>query len=66
MKPSAKIEVVGKVQGDGLALTFAHWALEGADPDRNPVELQGRGTIVSRRQPGGTWLIVLETSMSPA
>jgi ketosteroid isomerase-like protein len=48
------------------ALTFAHWALEGADPDRNPVELQGRGTIVSRRLPDGTWLIVLETSMSPA
>jgi hypothetical protein len=33
--------------GDGLALTFPHWALEGADPDRNPVELEGRGTIVS-------------------
>jgi hypothetical protein len=32
-----------------LALTFPHWALEGADPDRNPVELEGRGTIVSRR-----------------
>jgi ketosteroid isomerase-like protein len=48
------------------ALTFAHWALEGADSDRNPVELQGRGTIVPRRQPDGTWLIVLETSMSPA
>ncbi len=35
------------------ALTFAHWALEGANPDRNPVELQRRGTIVSRRLPDG-------------
>jgi hypothetical protein len=32
----------------------------------DPVERQGGGTIVSRRQPDGTGLIVVETSMSLA
>jgi uncharacterized protein (TIGR02246 family) len=65
LKPSASIEVVGKVQGDGLALTFARWALEGVDPEGNRVELEGRGTIVSRRQSDGRWLILLENPRSP-
>lgn len=65
MKPKATIEVIGKVQGDGLALTHARWALDGVDSDGNPVALEGRGTIVSRRQPDGSWLIVLENPLSP-
>lgn len=66
LKPRAKIEVTGKVQGDDLALTHAHWQLRGTDPEGNPVEQQGRGTIVSRRQPDGSWLIVLENPLTPA
>ena len=30
-----------------------------------PVEISGRGTIVSRRQPDGSWLIVLDNPVSP-
>lgn len=62
--PKIEIEVVGKLEGDGLALTHARLALEGLDPNGQAVEL--RGTIVSRRQPDGTWLIVLDNPMSPA
>jgi uncharacterized protein (TIGR02246 family) len=65
LKPSVRIDVVGKVQGDGLALTHARWTLHGTDSEGNPVELDGRGTIVSRRQADGGWLIVLENSLSP-
>jgi uncharacterized protein (TIGR02246 family) len=66
LAPRARIEVVGKVQGDGLALTHARWVLHGVDAEGTPVEQTGRGTIVSRRQPDGSWLIVLENPRSPA
>jgi ketosteroid isomerase-like protein len=60
------IEVVKKVEGDGLALTHARWALAGTEADGSHVELSGRGTIVSRRQPDGGWRIVLENPLTPA
>jgi uncharacterized protein (TIGR02246 family) len=62
---SADIEVVGKLQSDGLALTHARWRLAGTDAEGTALELRGRGTIVSRRQPDGSWLIVLDNPVSP-
>lgn len=50
--PTAEIAVLGKVQSDGLAVTHARWRVG---------ELSGHGTIVSRRQADGRWLIVLDT-----
>jgi ketosteroid isomerase-like protein len=47
-----------------MALTHARWTVTGSDGGR-PIEMSGRGTIVSRRQPDGSWRIVLENSMSP-
>ena len=64
LAPQMEIEVVGVVQGDGLAMTHARWHLVGVGDD-GPVELDGRGTIVSRRQPDGTWRIVLDNPLSP-
>jgi ketosteroid isomerase-like protein len=49
-------EVVEKLESDGIALTHARWTAG---------ELSGRGTVVSRRQPDGTWRIVLDNPMSP-
>ena len=54
--PTAEIEVVGKLESDGLALTHARWRVG---------EMSGYGTIVSRRQPDGTWLIVLDNPLTP-
>lgn len=54
------------LQTDELALTHAHWELVGTDADGNPTRLRGRGTIVSRRRPDGTWGIVLDDTLSPA
>jgi uncharacterized protein (TIGR02246 family) len=64
LRPYARIEFLDKVESDGMALTHAHWNVTGSDEGR-PVEMSGRGTIVSRRQPDGSWRIVLENSMSP-
>jgi ketosteroid isomerase-like protein len=63
--PRIENEVVGKVEGDGLALIHSRWALEGTGPDGHTLELAGRGTIVSRRQADGGWLVVLENTLSP-
>jgi uncharacterized protein (TIGR02246 family) len=63
--PRIENEVIGKVEGDGLALIHSRWALDGTGPDGRPLALAGRGTIVSRRQADGAWLIVLENTLSP-
>jgi uncharacterized protein (TIGR02246 family) len=64
LRPSASIDVVQKLQTDGLALTQARWSLVGSD-DGERVEMSGRGAIVSRRQPDGSWRIVLDNPLSP-
>ena len=64
LRPKARIEVVGKLQADGLALTHARLNVV-AGEGRERLEVTGRGTIVSRQQPDGTWRIVLDNPMSP-
>ncbi|HYH90323.1 MAG TPA: SgcJ/EcaC family oxidoreductase [Solirubrobacteraceae bacterium] len=65
LRPSARIEVVGKLEADGLALTHARLnVVAGAGADG--LEVSGHGTIVSRRQPDGSWRIVLDNPMTPA
>jgi uncharacterized protein (TIGR02246 family) len=60
LRPKARLEVVDKLEVDGLALTYGRWTMVGTEPGGAAVELEGRGTVVSRRQPDGTWLIVLD------
>jgi uncharacterized protein (TIGR02246 family) len=64
LEPQARLEVVGKLETAGLALTHGRWTLAGTGED-GPFEMSGRGTMVSRRQPDGTWRIVLDNPMSP-
>jgi ketosteroid isomerase-like protein len=63
LRPAAHIEVVAKLEADGLALTHARWTLAGTDGGRH-LGMSGRGTIVSRRQPDGSWCVVLDNPMS--
>jgi uncharacterized protein (TIGR02246 family) len=65
LRPTARLEVIGKVQGDALALTHGRWTLDGTDAAGAPVTLSGRGTMVSRRQGDGRWRIVLDNAMTP-
>jgi ketosteroid isomerase-like protein len=45
---------------DNLALLITEWSIKGTEPDDKPIKLNGRGTIVLRRQSDGTWLMVIE------
>lgn len=65
MRPRARIEVLDKLETDGLALTHGRWTLAGTGADGSAVEMSGRGTMVSRRSGrDGSWKIVLDDPMS--
>jgi uncharacterized protein (TIGR02246 family) len=65
LSPRIENEVIGKLEGNGLALTYARWALTASGPNGQVIELTGRGTLVSRRRADGSWRIVLENTLSP-
>ena len=62
LRPRFRSDVVEKLETDGLALTLGRWT---AVSDDGSGELAGRGTIVSRRQPDGSWRVVLDNPMGP-
>ncbi|MGH2962233.1 MAG: YybH family protein [Microbacterium sp.] len=65
LEPDFRSEVVEKLEGASIALTHARWSLAGTGEDGSPVEMSGRATMVSRRQPNGSWRIVLDNPMTP-
>jgi ketosteroid isomerase-like protein len=66
LAPLVRMEVVGKLEHEGLALTYGRWWLQLTHPDGRREQLNGRGTIVSRQLPDGTWRIVFDDPMSPS
>jgi ketosteroid isomerase-like protein len=46
--------------GDGVALLYSRWTLDGRDPAGQPVALAGTTSDVVRRQPDGSWLLALD------
>jgi uncharacterized protein (TIGR02246 family) len=62
LRPVMRIEVVDKIQTDELALTHGRWTLTGSGGGEL-IEMSGRGTMVSRRQPDGSWRIVLDNPL---
>jgi ketosteroid isomerase-like protein len=48
------------LQAGDLALLITEWSLNKTEPDSKPISLNGRGTIVFRRQPDDSWLMVIE------
>jgi uncharacterized protein (TIGR02246 family) len=64
LDPTVRMDVVEKLEANGLAITYTRWRLDGTDAGQR-VQMSGRGTLVSRRQPDGDWLVVLENTMTP-
>ena len=64
-RPRMRSRVLHALEAGELAVTHARWELTGTGPDGNPITLTGRGTIVSRRRPDGTWGILIDDPMSP-
>jgi uncharacterized protein (TIGR02246 family) len=60
-KPTLTLAVKTLAQTADIALTSAKWELTGPGPDGSPVKMSGHSVEVSRRQPDGTWLFVIDT-----
>src|SRR6476646_4133457 len=65
LKPRGEVTVLKKLESAGLALTQARWRLVGTGKDGQTIELNGDGTIVSRRQPNDSWQVVLDNPLRP-
>lgn len=60
MRPRFDLKVNKAFQADDTALIFSDWTLSATDPDGNAVEMAGQGSDVARRQPDGSWLMVID------
>ncbi|MFD4245031.1 YybH family protein [Streptomyces sp. NPDC058525] len=57
---SAEITMTSALRSGDIAMTHADWHLVGTHEDGKPLDLRGKGTVVSRQQPDGTWRIVFD------
>lgn len=60
MKPAITVETRKIIQAGDIALLYSKWALRGSGPDGSAIEMAAKGTEVVRRQPDGTWRLVVD------
>jgi len=60
MNPKITLEVKNLNQTSDIALTSGNWHLSGLGPDDTTVNMRGQSVEVSRCQPDGTWLFVID------
>ncbi len=65
-QPTFNLEVRKVLQIGDLALSFADWTLSGTGPDGEPIELAAQTSDVLRRQPDGSWRIVIDNPYGSA
>lgn len=60
LKPQFDLQLKKAFQADDIALLFSTWTLKGTDSAGGPIEMAGQTSDVVRRQPDGTWLLVID------
>ncbi len=60
LKPQFDLRLKKAFQANDIALLFSTWTLKGTDPSGGAVEMAGQTSDVVRRQPEGTWLLVID------
>jgi uncharacterized protein (TIGR02246 family) len=60
-KPTMTIKPKTLALAGDIALTSSKWELTGTGPDGKPIKMSGQSAEVSRRQPDGTWLFVIDS-----
>jgi uncharacterized protein (TIGR02246 family) len=60
LKPTLDGEVEKVLEAGDVALVTNRWKLNGTGPDGAPLELAGVSADVMRRQPDGTWRILVD------
>ena len=66
MRPTFNLEVRKVLQTGDIALSFAEWTLSGTGPDGEAIEMAAQTSDVLRRQPDGSWRIVIDNPYGSA
>ncbi|MGH2585130.1 MAG: YybH family protein [Dehalococcoidia bacterium] len=61
LKPAITGETLQEVQANEVALVTNRWELRGAGPDGQPVSMAGVSADILRRQPDGSWRILIDS-----
>jgi ketosteroid isomerase-like protein len=56
------VETSTIAESGDVALTSAHWTLDGTGPDGKPAHMEARSAEIARRQPNGEWLYVVDSA----
>jgi uncharacterized protein (TIGR02246 family) len=65
-RPTFNLEVRKVLQAGDIALSFADWTLRGTGPDGEPIEMAAQTSDVLRRQPDGSWRILIDNPWGSA
>ena len=60
LKPVMRILATRTVISGDLALSSSHWQCDATAADGTEIQLEHRGSELSRRQPDGSWRIVVD------
>jgi ketosteroid isomerase-like protein len=60
LKPILKVETESVVKTEDIALLRSKWTLTGTGGDGKSVTMSHRGAEVIRRQPNGTWRLIID------
>ena len=60
LRPQLKIEMKHVVEAGDIALYCCQWTMQVTGPDGQEQTLSGRDANVARRQPDGTWRILID------
>ena len=66
LKPTLQIEPQPTVVSGDVALTGSKWTLSGTDPSGAPINMTGISAEIVRRQPDGSWLLVVDNPFAGA
>ena len=66
LRPTFNLEVRKVLQTGDIALSFAEWTLSGTGPDGEVIEMAAQTSDVLRRQPDGSWRIVIDNPYGSA
>jgi uncharacterized protein (TIGR02246 family) len=60
LRPTMVADTVEVLQADDVALVVNEWTMTGTAPDGSEVRQGGRSADVVRRQPDGSWLVLVD------
>jgi len=60
LKPQFDLTIKKIIQADDIALVISSWTLKRTDASGEAIETAGQTSDVVRRQPDGSWLLVID------